>query len=271
MKDDLVELVRAAASPVHARNVAREYMQARILNALQRGGAMVPLAFHGGTALRFLYRIPRYSEDLDFALERVSTAYDFRRLLRTVQATLSAEGYSPTMKVSDARIVHSAFIRFSGLLYDLQLSPHQAEALVVKIEVDTRPPQGARLETSVVRRFVTLRLQHHDRASLLAGKIHAILQRPYLKGRDLFDLLWYLSDRTWPPPNLDMLNNALRQTGWTTEPLTETTWRAAVRARLADVRWSALLADVEPFLESRDDLDLLTRDNLLHLLQPESA
>ena len=69
MKDYLVELVRKCPTALHARNLTREYLQARILGCLQRAGAMVPLAFHGGTALRFLYSIPRYSEDLGFALE----------------------------------------------------------------------------------------------------------------------------------------------------------------------------------------------------------
>ena len=61
MKEYLAELVRSSSTPVLGRNVAREYLQARILGALQRAGAMVPLAFHGGTALRFLYASPRYS------------------------------------------------------------------------------------------------------------------------------------------------------------------------------------------------------------------
>jgi LuxR family maltose regulon positive regulatory protein len=77
--------------------------------------------------------------------------------------------------------------------------------------VATNPPAGAGLATTVVRRFVVLQLQHHDKASLLAGKLHAILQRSYTKGRDIYDLLWYLSDPTWPPPNLVLLNNALAQ------------------------------------------------------------
>jgi len=68
MKDYIAELVRANPTPAHARNVIREYLQARILSGLQRAGAMIPLAFHGGTALRFLYATARYSEDLDFAL-----------------------------------------------------------------------------------------------------------------------------------------------------------------------------------------------------------
>ena len=54
MKDYLADLVRASPTPAHGRSVAREYMQARLLGSLQHAGAMIPLAFHGGTALRFL-------------------------------------------------------------------------------------------------------------------------------------------------------------------------------------------------------------------------
>jgi predicted nucleotidyltransferase component of viral defense system len=97
MKDHLSALVQAAA-PFHARNLAREYLQARILAALQSAGAMMPLAFHGGTALRFLFAIQRYSEDLDFALEQPSPEYDFRRYLRTVQSELRAEGHDLEVK-----------------------------------------------------------------------------------------------------------------------------------------------------------------------------
>ena len=109
--------------------------------------------------------------------------------------------------------MHSAFVRFPGLLHEMGLSGHREEALSVKLEVDTRPPQGAGLETTVVRRHLLLRLQHHDRASLLAGKLHAILQRPWPKGRDFYDLVWYLSDPAWPAPNLVLLNNALAADG----------------------------------------------------------
>ncbi|OGO32651.1 MAG: hypothetical protein A2Z16_16015 [Chloroflexi bacterium RBG_16_54_18] len=78
MKGHLAQLVRETLTPAQGRNLAREYLQARILGALQRAGAMIPLAFHGGTALRFLYAHGRYSEDLDFALESDPQYYDFR-------------------------------------------------------------------------------------------------------------------------------------------------------------------------------------------------
>jgi hypothetical protein len=237
---------------------------------------MIPLAFHGGTALRFLFANARYSEDLDFALEQARTLassvepsqYDFRAYLRAIQAEFAAEGYAVQLKVSDQKTVHSAFVRFPGLLYELDLSPHRDEVFSVKIEVDTNPPPGAVLTTSVIRRHLTLQLQHHDRASLLASKLHAILQRSYVKGRDLdlYDLLWYLSDPHWPTPNLALLNNALQQTGWTGDPLTEDNWREAVRSRLQTVAWERVVSDVRPFLEPGADPALLTFENMVRVL-----
>jgi len=266
MKEYLAELIRAAPAPERGRNVAREYLQANILGSLQRAGAMIPLVFHGGTALRFLYAIPRYSEDLDFALERARSQYDFRAYLRAIWSEFTRQGYAVELKVSDRKVVHSAFVRFPGLLYELELSPHRDEVLAVKIEVDTNAPVGAGLATTVVRRHVTLQLQHHDRASLLAGKLHAILQRPYLKGRDVYDLLWYLSDPDWPAPNLTLLDNALRQTGWPGPSPTEHNWREMVRDRVQTMAWDAVVADVRPFLESSAELDLLTLENVMQLL-----
>ena len=266
MKDYLATQVNAGLNPAHGRNVAREYLQARILGVLQRAGAMIPLAFHGGTALRFLFATQRYSEDLDFALERAREKYDLRAYLQVMRAEFTAEGYLIETKVSDRKVVHNAFVRFPGLLFELGLSPHRDEVLAVKVEVDTNPPAGAVLTTTVVRRYVMLQLQHHDRASLLAGKLHAILQRPYLKGRDLYDLLWYLSDPSWPAPNLRLLNNALQQTNWRGEPLTGDNWRMVVRQRLQTVSWDNAVADVRPFLETGADTNLLTVENLSRVL-----
>ena len=267
MKDRLREVLRGRDPGPAARNLVREYLQAKVLEALQRAGAMVPLAFQGGTALRFLYGIRRHSEDLDFALERPGPGYDFRGYLDAIRADLEREGYRVEIgRPSDRKVVHSAFVRFPGLPHELDLSGHREEALSVKLEVDTRPPRGAVLEITVVRRHVLLRLQHHDRASLLAGKLHAILQRPWPKGRDYYDLVWYLSDRDWPTPNLVLLNNTLALTGWSGPPLGEASWVEAVRARLRSVRWESLAADVGPLLESPEDRELLTRETVTRLL-----
>ena len=266
MKEYLGNLVQQAASPLEGRNLAREYLQARILGSLQRSGAMISLAFQGGTALRFLYSHGRYSEDLDFALEGNPQNYDFRSYLQAIRSQLIPEGYQIELKVNDQKTVNSAFVRFPELLFDLGLSPNRIEMLAVKIEVDTNPPQGAGLSTTVVRRYVVLQLYHYDKASLLSGKLHAILQRPFTKGRDIYDLLWYLSDPVWPQPNLVLLNNALAQTHWGGGIMTEANWKERVLLRLKSSNWNGILEDVRPFVEPGFDLNLLTLANMERLL-----
>lgn len=267
MKAYLRKQIEQAESPLQGRHITREYLQARVLEQLQYMGAMVPLAFQRGTALRFLFDLPRYSEDLDFTLERSVEQYDFRKYLEKIKREFEKERYDVRLKIKDRSVVHAAFIRFPGLLYELGVSPHQNKVLAVKLEVDTNPPDGAGLETTITRRHVTLRIQHHDRASLLAGKLHAVLQREYTKGRDMYDLFWYLSNRGWPDPNLVLLNHALRQTGWEGERLTEGSWRRVVRAKVKQLAWDRVVEDVEPFLEKQANIELLTRDNLLSLLE----
>lgn len=270
MKDYLKQQIENVRDPHHARYVVREYLQARTLECLQDSGAFVTWAFLGGTALRFLYSVPRFSEDLGFSTIGPGTEDRFFPLMEKVKSRFAAEGYDVTVKIKSGKAVKAAFIKFSGLLYELGLSPLPSEVISIKTEIDTNPPDGALLETSIVRRHVLLHLQHYDKSSLLAGKLHALLTRRYTKGRDIYDLLWYLSDRTWPGPNLGLLNNALRQTGWTGGEVTESNWRERVGIRMTQLDWPTAVADVKPFLEKKSDIQMLTAQNLIKLLQ-ESA
>jgi len=271
VKEYLVELVRRTAQPLQARNVVREYLQARILATLQRNRAMIPLAFHGGTALRFLFSTPRYSEDLDFALEKNTSDYNLQRYLDDIRNELAGEGYRIGFKVSDKKTVHGAFVNVQGLLHELGLSSHKDETVAIKIEIDTNPPKGAGLTTTIVRRHVTLQLQHHDKPSLLSGKLHAVLQRPHLKGRDVFDVLWYLSDPAWPSPNFVLLNNALKQTKWSGEEITNSNWRGLILKKIQTMNFENVVKDVRPFLDATTDPNLLTKENLEHLLIKKDA
>lgn len=268
MKSFLHELIKQSTSPLEAKNQTREYLQARILACLQKSGAFLSLAFHGGTALRFLYGFGRYSEDLDFSLEgNKMTSFDFKLHLKQIQSTFEDETYQVRIKLNESKIVNSAFVRFPGLLYELGLSPINSETLAIKIEVDTNPPKAAELETSIVRRFLILHLYHHNKATLLAGKLHALLQRPYTKGRDLYDLLWYLSDRTWPKPNLQFLNNALEQSQWQGEVLTEQNWRSVMLKKLQTISWDDARNDVSPFVMPGFNVALLNIDTFASFLK----
>lgn len=266
MKAYLRELTAPIPNKLLAIHVVREYLQARILQSLQRAGAMQTLAFHGGTSLRFLYDISRYSEDLDFALELHAEAYDFRAYLQRIVRDLSAEAYTVDVKLNDKRVVDKAFVRFRGLLYELGLSGHEAEVLAIKIEVDTNPPAQAGLMTTPLHKYALLNLHHHDPATLLSGKLHAILQRDYLKGRDVYDLWWYLRQPDWPEPNLAHLHENLRQSGWTGGGLTAATWKAIVRERIQPFSWPLVMEDVEPFIIETEGQGKFSKAQLLALL-----
>jgi hypothetical protein len=267
MKDHLAELVRASPTPSHGRNVAGEYLQVRILGCLQRAGAMIPLACQGGAALRFVYGGALYPEQVDFALERARSLYDMRAYLRALQGDLVAEGYAVEITVRERKVVRSVSVHLPGLLDELGVASRRSQELVVTLVVDTDPPAGAVLETTVVHRHETLHLQHHDRASLLAGTLHGVLRRPHLRGRDVYGLFWSLSDPDWPEPNLDLLGNLLQRTGWDGPPLTEHNWRGVVRDRLRAQAWDWVIADVRPFLEPKVSLGILTPKSVMRVLE----
>jgi len=267
MKEEIKQIIAAAPDTLRARSLVREYCQARILQFLQEDGIFRSWIFHGGTALRFLYSLPRYSEDLDFSLEAPGDVPNFRGIINSVCKLFEAEAYRVEAKIKDESTVKSAFVRFHGLLHELGLSPHSKEVFSVKVEIDANPPRGGITETTVVRRYVVLNLNHYDKASFLSGKLHAVLSRSYVKGRDLYDLFWYISDPGWPPPNIPFLNAALEQTRWDVTEITAENWMLAAARRLEGIDWKSAVNDVRPFIERPENLKLLTQAHLAELLK----
>ena len=272
MKEHIRDLVAEAKTNAEATLLVREYLQARILEALQRAGAFEHWAFLGGTALRFLYRLPRFSEDLDFSRTTAmkpgeSMRAEFDRYVARIKSAFESEAYDVDVRDRPDAAVQSAFVGFPGLLHELGLSPHQGQKITIKIEIDSNPPPHASTTTSLVRRHVLLNLLHYDKPSLLAGKLHALVHRSHVKGRDVYDLVWYLSDPSWPEPNLPLLRASLSQTGMELTDQQIADWRDIVADRIATMEWNRIVADVRPFLEQTEDLALLTSENVLGLLR----
>lgn len=265
MKEHLLQTV--LAEPIERRaNLAREYLQLYLLRVLHEAGSTADLAFVDGTALRVLRRLPRFSEDLDFSLESSAKRprLDVARLFTGVGRALSDAGYDVAVKQKSERTVAHAFFRFRGIPREVGWSRDPQQALSIKLEIDLRPPRGAVVETTLVHRFFPVSLRHHDLPSLFAGKLHAILARRWAKGRDWFDLVWYLTEHSQLEPNLVLLRNALEQTGHAA--LLRDDWRHAVVGRLDALDWKAVLADLRPFVERRSDLDLLSKEAIRKLL-----
>lgn len=178
MKDYCLELVANEEGTNAKFNLMREYLQFYILKIMQDEGVFRETAFLGGTALRFLYGLPRYSEDLDFS-NAGKPVYAFSALLKKIKDELSLAGYSAEALPAKEKTVNGAFIKFAGLMYEAGISPLKSHKFSIKIEVDTNPPAGATLQTRVVNKFFPLTFLSYDLPSLFAGKFHALLSRKY--------------------------------------------------------------------------------------------
>ncbi len=264
MKARALELARAVNDPGQRLNVLREFLQATILRSLHDSEAFQALSFVGGTALRFIYDLQRFSEDLDFSVE--STSYDPHNFVKRLQRDLELAGFDADVTWNDGKTVHVGWVRVADLLQSAGLAPTPGQKLAIKIEADTNPPAGAVTANRLVNRHFLVAFRHHDLASLMAGKVHALIARAYPKGRDWYDLLWYRS-RTEPvEPNLALLQAALDQTQGT-DVFDARNWRTYVRARLETHSVRVLSDDVSPFLERRSDADLITSEHLLQVMQ----
>jgi len=264
MKDEVLGLVRNVGDPTNGLNLMREYLQAFVLRSLHECEAFTTMAFVGGTALRFLENLPRFSEDLDFSLIK-EDRYDPKRWLGKVRRDLALAGYDCQVTLNSKKVVNTSWIRLSGLLAEAGLSNRVEQKLSIKLEIDTRPPKGADVVRTVLTRHLTFALRHYEISSLMAGKIRALITRPYPKGRDWFDLVWYCSHRPPIEPKTDLLQNALDQTQGKGH-YDARQWRELVRQRLENIDVNKLKRDVSPFLERPADRDLLSYENLKAVL-----
>ena len=268
MKDEAIALASQHADPAQRLNVLREYLQACILRSLHDSEAFSSVSFVGGTALRFLYQLPRFSEDLDFSLEAGST-YSPLAWLKTLKVDLTLMGFKPSISWNDRKAVQVAWIRVADILKESDLAAMSEQKLSIKLEIDTRPPAGAHSVVELINHHFMFTLRHHDLPSLMSGKAHALCARPYPKGRDWFDLLWYRSRRPPVEPNLQLLQAALDQTeGGGTESAAH--WRELALRRLRSFDVSKLAEDVRPFLERPRDADSLSMDNLQSVLRDDA-
>ncbi len=264
MKEAALATIQDLSDPTEKLNRLREYLQAFMLRSLHESEAFSSIAFVGGTALRFLHGLPRFSENLDFSVYRKDT-YDPMKWMQKAKRDLFRAGFQAEIRWNDRKTVHSGWVRISEILKEAGLSAIENQKLSIKVEIDTRPPEGETQQRSLVTRHLTFALCHYDSPSLLAGKLHALILRPYAKGRNWYDLVWYLSHRPPVLPNLTLLQNALNQTHPGLQ-LNANNWIEHLLEKLETLDTKALIEDVQAFLEQPNDTELLTRQNLATVL-----
>lgn len=190
------------------RNAAlREIVQELALVALSRTDFFSRAAFYGGTALRVFYGLDRFSEDLDFSLEKPDASFCLDEYLPAIRDELASWGFEMTVEIKDKMregAIQSAFIKGGTVIHLVKIAAVEPPVrgippnslLRIKVEIDTDPPPAARYETKYRLSPISHAVRLYDKASLFAGKAHALLCRSWkdrVKGRDFYDYLWYLS------------------------------------------------------------------------------
>ncbi|MBU4252549.1 MAG: nucleotidyl transferase AbiEii/AbiGii toxin family protein [Candidatus Omnitrophica bacterium] len=267
MRDYIKSVVDPNLTQNQNLNRIREYLQAYFLNILYKNKFYQNLVFTGGTALRFIYKIRRFSEDLDFSLSTKAKNYNFTDMVRNILREFKLAGYELEIKYDESRAVHSALLKFPDILFETGLSPLKSQKIAIKVEVDSNPPPGGIETSSVYNSNFMFYMLHYDLASLFAGKVHALLCREYTKGRDWYDLLWYLTKFKDLEPNFIMLNNAFAQTSRKPAKLTAVTWKAEIKKTVETLDWAKVRNDVGRFLEDSSELGLLEAKPFVNLLE----
>jgi len=266
MRDYIKSIVNKKASRDDNLNRIREYIQAYFLYVIYRKKYYQDLVFTGGTALRFIYQIRRFSEDIDFSLSSRSKQIDFNTMMHDIMQEFKQAGYALEIKAKTHLTVNSAFLKFSDVLFETGLSPLKDEKLSIKIEVDSRPPLGGVETYTMATTPFMFYMLHYDLKSLFAGKVHALLCREYTKGRDWYDLMWYLSKFKDIEPNYAMLNNAMAQTSEKSIRLTQDNWKTEIKKVVKGLDWEEVRSDVGRFLEDQSELELLVPETFINLL-----
>ena len=234
-------------------NVTREFLQILSLKIINEKKFFNEIAFVGGTALRILYDIKRFSEDLDFSLIR-KQKYDFGNIHKELLRSFHLNGLPLEAKMRTEGNVHSMMMKFTGLLKELGLSELPAQKLSIKLEIDANPPAGWILANTIVNKNYMFNIVHYDLPSLYAGKLHACFYRKFTKGRDFYDFVWYLGKKI--KPNFVLLNNAIKQTQGEDAGITEENFKRYLLNNIQRIDFEHVKKDVERFLEDKSELSL---------------
>lgn len=262
MKEKIIEAAQKGVRTEEKLNLLREELHHLILQETDRKGGFAKVCFLGGTSLRVVFGLDRFSEDLDFSLAAGQRREDFdlEPLLLTIQKSLDAYGLECQLKkFKKTGAVHSGLFTFEGgLLHTIDRAYHPKQKLYIKFDVDTNPPRGGVEEVSPVAGARLYKVRHYDLTSLFAGKLHALLFRVYTKGRDLYDFLWYVGKKV--RPNKTLLENAIEQTQKKSLMMTDELLIKMLKDRFEKIDFLLAQKDVAPFLTDRQALTLFERD-----------
>jgi len=225
------------------RNLLREYLQYKILEAIFESPLADKLTFMGGTCIHIVHGSPRFSEDLDFDNPDIGQ-HDFEALSQRVKRALELQGYTVELK-NTYQDAFRAYLRFPGLLRDSGISGHRDEKLLIQIDTE---PQEFQYNPD---KFILNKLDVFSRINIVpadilaAQKIFCIFNHSRPMGRDFFDVVFLLGKSG---VNFDYLDRKMSIRN-------KKELRDRLLLRCAQLDFSRLAKELEPFVYSKKEVD----------------
>ncbi len=237
-------------------------------------------AFYGGTSLRILYGLDRFSEALDFSLLKPDPSFDLLPFLKAIEEELEISGLKVTIEHKikhPEESIRSAFLKAGtletfiriGLDEPLKRHTQSNEVIKIKLEIDIDPPPGFSTEIRYLTRPVPFSVRTYSPEDLFAGKMHAALCRPYkvrVKGRDWYDFIWYITKEF--RLHLAHLEVRMRQSGHysSEKPLTKKVFLNLLEEKILGLNVHAAKEDIRRFIRDPREIDGWSTEFFLSLL-----
>jgi len=258
-------------------NALKEVFQEIALLGLYQGGFFEKAAFYGGTALRILYGLPRFSEDLDFTLLKKNSNFELEQYFSAITDEFEALGIkidiSQKSKKDFKSDIASAFLKNGTAIHTLNIETndlgnildgvHSGKRLKIKFEVDTNPPLKFQTEAKTLLLPKTFNIITMTLPNLYAGKMHAVLCRKWLtrvKGRDWYDFEWYVKRNT--PLNLEHLQERMYESGDLDKKikLDEKLFKELMYIRIDALDVESAIKEVSPFIKDKSGFEFWSKD-----------
>jgi predicted nucleotidyltransferase component of viral defense system len=252
----------------------REILQEVALLGLWRSKFFEKAAFYGGTALRILYGMDRFSEDLDFSLLKPIPDFDLSRYVGALEREIRSLGFKVSVTRREKKVespVQSAFLKADTLKHLLVIETAEeivrqiprGQVMKIKIEVDTDPPPGFDTETKFLLHPIPFSVRAFVLPDLFAGKMHAVLCRQWKsrgKGRDWYDLIWYAAYH--PQLHLSHLEKRMIQSGHLKEGehLTREKFLTLASKAIEKLNVEQARKEVEPFVKKPEALEVWSKE-----------
>jgi len=176
--------------PLYLRNLLKEQLQFYVLNFIYSSGWGENLLFKGGSCLRMFFALPRLSEDLDLDIQR-EKSFDLKDFVSDLE-----KYFSETLQDREVKITASA----KGNIVKLKFPVHGKKILFLRIDFGRAVGKKYKVELSLKSTYdFSFLVRRYALPDLFSGKLAAILGRTArVKGRDYFDLAWFLEKKIAP-------------------------------------------------------------------------